>query len=267
MNVGLCTIVFRELLLKEVIQIARSIGVDGIEVLGQAPHVGVEASEKDVENISNEIFANGLRVSVYGSYIRFAYKGKEVDPQGAFRKALMIAKLLGTSIMRIWVGDKPSKDMNEGDWSLASAALSRACEAAAEFGITLAMEMHDGYFTDTAASTLRLIQEVNAPNLKANYQPSFRPDHDDIMEGFRAVKGFIANVHAQNFYGFAKTSGEPIERSLLSNGVVDYVDIVRELQEIGYPGFISMEFAKEPDKLGNIRKDAAYLLGMVHGKS
>ncbi|NPV81186.1 MAG: sugar phosphate isomerase/epimerase [Firmicutes bacterium] len=260
MKVGLCTIAFREFPLGDIIEIARSIGVDGIEIWGQAPHVGPNIGEKDLEAVRHMIVLAGLRVSVYGSYIRFAAQGRPINSEEDFRNSLMITKSLGAPIMRVWVGDKPSREMRDDDWDLAQKSLARACKEAKEYGITLAMEMHDGYFTDTAATTLKLIQDVCAPNLRANYQPSFRPDHDDIMEGFRMVKEFIANVHAQNFNRFATTPDDQIERSLLSEGAVNYKDMIRELRDVGYRGFISIEFIKEPDKFGNVRADAAYLI-------
>lgn len=259
MQIGLCTIAFRDLPLRDVIEIAKTADVDGIEIWGQAAHVGPDISPTDLEMVTHMIKRANLRVSAYGSYIRFADNGNEVNSESDFKKALTVTKALGTDIMRIWVGSKPSDDMNQQDWELATRSLAKACAEADKYGIYLAMEMHDSCFTDTETATLRLIDEVKANNLRVNYQPSFRLPPDRELKSLGAVGEFTINVHAQNRNRLASKPGERLELALLTEGVADYKAIVAELLSIDYSEFISIEFVKGPNRLGSLKQDIEYL--------
>lgn len=264
MKIGLCTIAFRDHSLKDVIEIAKTVAVDGIEIWGQPAHVGPDIDQTELEIVKHMIEQANLRVSAYGSYIRFAANDREVNSESDFKKALAITKALGTDIMRIWVGSKPSEAMNQQDWELATNSLTKACVEADKYGIYLAMEMHDSCFTDTETATLRLINEVKADNLKVNYQPSFRLAPDRELKSLQAVREFTINVHAQNRIRLASKPGEKLELARLAEGVADYRAIVEELQSIDYSKFISIEFVQGPDQLDALRQDIEYLRKCIH---
>jgi sugar phosphate isomerase/epimerase len=116
--------------------------------------------------------------------------------------------------------------------------------------------MHNNNLTDTAETTLQLIQDVGLPGLKTYYQPCFRRDADDFYECAELVGTYVANVHAQNAKSLADGR---FEACAIADGIVNYEKIVNILKSYDYDGYLEIEFVhvEHPDKVGSENKLAA----------
>jgi sugar phosphate isomerase/epimerase len=146
-------------------------------------------------------------------------------------------------------------------WARVVAEMAEACETAAKLDITLAVEMHSDTVTDTSKSTLALLRDVGAPNLKVNYQCSSGVPPEDPYRRLEAVLPHVANVHAQNYASVAANPETRPSRVALTDGTVDYRRLAAMLAKSGYGGYIEVEFAPDanPDKNAALRADYEFL--------
>lgn len=254
MKVGLCTIAFRDRGIEQAIDAAAQCGCDGIEVWGQTGHLPPSATPAGAKRVRDLARERGLEILAYGSYLRLLTD--EFDAQ--VHPVLTTARVLGTRVLRIWTGGPPSAEATDAMIDEAAEQLEGLCERAAEHGITVAFEKHDGELSDSADMILRLIRRAGIENLKTYYQPSWQPGGDDFYESLTKLLPYVVNVHAQNYLG-----GDLRHRTALSEGDVDYARVVGMLKESGYAGPIEVEFVEGPDPIAWARGDVAYLRSLV----
>jgi sugar phosphate isomerase/epimerase len=111
-------------------------------------------------------------------------------------------------------------------------------EYAASRGVTIAMEPHIGAIIETPARVLELLEMVNSPYLKVNFDIS----HFDIIgltieETVAALAPVSAHTHVKDQRG----RYPDFEFLIPGEGIFDYVTYLKAMQAHGYTGFISAE--------------------------
>ncbi|MFQ6039780.1 MAG: sugar phosphate isomerase/epimerase family protein [Candidatus Poribacteria bacterium] len=256
MKIGLCTIAFSELPLEEVLDIAEEYGFDGVEVWGKEPHTPSEYDEDYFRRIKEIADSKMLEIAAFGSYVNPLMD----DYEQRMETALRIAQTLGSKLIRVWSGGGPSKSVRPNDRRLITIRLKTMCQWAGINGITVATEMHNNNLTDTAETTLQLIEDVGLPGLKTYYQPCFQGDADDFYECAKLVGPYLANVHAQN----AKPLGDgSFEACAIADGVVNYEKIVEILKSYDYDGYLEVEFVHGENKLEALKNDRDFLAQLL----
>ncbi|HIE29621.1 TPA: sugar phosphate isomerase/epimerase [Candidatus Poribacteria bacterium] len=256
MKIGLCTIAFSELPLEDVLDIAGRYGFDGVEIWGKQPHTPSEYDEDYFRKIKEIADSKMLEIAAFGSYVNPLTD----DYEQQMETALQITQILGSKLIRVWSGGGPSKSVRANDRRLITIRLKTVCQWAGINSITVATEMHNNNLTDTAETTLQLIQDVGLPGLKTYYQPCFRKDADDFYECAKLVGPYVANVHAQNAKQLDNGS---FEACAIADGVVNYKKIVGILRSYDYDGYLEIEFVHGEDKLAALKNDRDFLAQLL----
>ena len=258
MKPGLATIALRRYDVFQAIDLAAQFGLAGVEIWGKPPHIPEEFDPEHIARVRDRVRANGLKVSMFGSYVRPGLPDFEQKAQDAIK----IAKLLGTRRIRVWAGCKEPHEADEDDWQNITRALCEFALRAEDEGLVLAMEMHGGTLCATPEGCMRVIEMCKSPNLKINFQVlDFRnPDVERIIS---MLGDYVVNVHAQN-YRPSRREPEKLELCLIQEGLVDYEKVLSLLAQHGFKGFVEIEFLKgehesEDAMLDSLRKDAQYL--------
>ena len=105
-------------------------------------------------------------------------------------------------------------------------------------GVTIAMEPHIGAIIDTPDKVLELLEIVNSPYLKVNFDIS----HFDIVgipteETVSALAAVSAHTHVKDQRGIHPD----FEFLIPGEGTFDYVHYLKLMQAEGYDGFITAE--------------------------
>ncbi|MFW6217682.1 MAG: sugar phosphate isomerase/epimerase family protein [Verrucomicrobiota bacterium] len=249
MKSGLCSISFRKHSVDEVIELAKSAGIEGIEWGGD-----VHVPPGDLElarRVREKTEAAGLEVCSYGSYYKCT---DETEP---FADVLDSARELGAPVIRLWAGAKGSAEATEDDRRDIAERLRRAVLSAAESNITVALEYHGGTLTDTQESAHRLLQEVGLPDLKLYWQPRTGGEFKDDIPELEAALPVLAHVHC-----FHWGPGGWKDRRPLLEGTDDwktYLEIIRQAED---ERFIILEFIKD-DSPEQLREDARVLRALL----
>ena len=258
MKPGLATIALRRYDVFHAIDLAAQAGFVGVEIWGRPPHTPEEFDEEHTLRIRDRVRANGLKVSMFGSYVRPVLPDFEQKSEDAIR----ISKILCARKIRVWAGNKEPHEADEELWEQVSRSLHEFALRAEDEGITLAVEMHGGTLCATAEGCLRLIELCGSPNLKLNYQV-FDPRNPDLERVIGMVGAYVVNVHAQN-HRPSRREPDKLELCLIREGLVDYDKALSLLAGHGFKGFVEAEFLKgendtEEAMLDSLRKDAEYL--------
>jgi len=132
--------------------------------------------------------------------------------------------------------------------ALAVERLSALAAYGAERGVTIAIEPHVGCALDTPEKSLRLLEQIDSPHFKINFDIS----HFDVL-GIPTAESVAALVpHSVHTHVKDQRGRYPHHEFLIpGEGPFDYVDYMREMDRIGYDGYItgevSMMVHKRPD--------------------
>ncbi|CAM5403532.1 sugar phosphate isomerase [Streptomyces spiroverticillatus] len=192
-RLGLCSVTFRRLPAAEV---ARYAGSAGLEVIEWGADVHAPPGEPDTLRAVREATDRyGLTCCSYGSYFR-ATAGEPAE----FPAVARAAALLGAPRIRVWAGRTGSAAAPPDERRTTVARLREASRIAADHGLELATEFHGGTLTDTVASTVRLLDEVDADNVRTYWQPPLDVPDEEALAGLTELGDRVAAVHVFSWW-------------------------------------------------------------------
>ena len=257
MKTALCTIAFKELSIEAVLDLASEAGFDGVEPWGRPPHIPHPYDAERMAKIAESVRVRGLVVSQYGSYANPLSSEFAQEMEDALRAAAD----LETDTIRVWAGRTGSEDASDEDWVSAIDGFQVFADRAAEASVRLVLEMHNGYLSDSAEGSLRLVAGVDRENFRLNYQPNYAHEADRVMAEAERAAPYVAAVHAQNYLNPGSN-----ERSLVSGGFVDYPTVLGLLSRAGFDGFLEVEFVRKEAPNEALKADADYLRSLCRSE-
>jgi 3-dehydroshikimate dehydratase len=143
-HTGLVSVTFRSLSPQEIVALVAKAGLRGIEWGGDihVPHGNVQRA-KEVYHITSDA---GLEIAAYGSYYRVGCEEKEGI---LFERVLDTAIALKAPVIRVWAGDRGSREADEEWWAKVIDETYRIGALTKESGITISFEYHGNTLTDT----------------------------------------------------------------------------------------------------------------------
>jgi sugar phosphate isomerase/epimerase len=159
--------------------------------------------ESELKEAQALVKNNGLRVTALSPGIfklPLSQTTKlEEELATTFPKTLDLAREFGASLV-IAFGFQKEQNEKPEMFSQVVDFMSRAAEKAGKEGIRIIIENEPGFWCDSGANTAKLIQAVNSPYLRANWDPcnGYGTAERPFPEGYEAVKQYIANVHVKD---------------------------------------------------------------------
>jgi sugar phosphate isomerase/epimerase len=244
---GLVSITFRKLSVPDIIELARTAGIAGIEWGGDV-HVppGDMAQAREVKRQTVEA---GLTVSAYGSYYRLLPPAQESHP---FEAVLATAVGLGAPVIRVWAGNQPSQAADAAERARIAAESRRIADLAAAQGIAIAYEYHGNTLTDSLDSALALLRAVDHPNVRAFWQPPNGMDPAESRAGLDALAPWVTNIHCFHWWPTSR------DRHALADGEANWRLYFEKIAALPGDRFVSVEFVKD-DAPEQFLADAATL--------
>lgn len=260
MRVCLCTISYREKLLEVALSAAARLGFEAVELWGREPHVSEVYDESRIKTVRHMAEEKSLKLPVLGSYLYFG-KTSHREDSVALADTLHTAHGLRTPIVRVWASDVPSAVATAEVWEKTVVEAREACQRAAKMNVTFAVEMHDNTLADTGATARRLVETVDRPNFRLNFQVG-NYEHEDQIERLETVLPYVVHMHCQNFVKAAVEGG--YQRVQVADGMVNYEPLMERLKQADYQGHVAIEFAAEEGekKENSLKKDLEYLASL-----
>jgi hydroxypyruvate isomerase len=169
----------------------------------------------------------------------------------AFRTNIPRAAKAGVPNVITFSGNRAGMSDDEGARNTI-AGLNRVKKIGEDHGVTICLELlnskhdHHDYMCDRTAWGVRVVQEVNSPNVKLLYDIY----HMQIMEG-----DLIATIHPNiQWIGHFHTGGVPGRHELDGMQEVQWDGVMRAIADTGFRGYVAHEFVPTGDPLESLRK-------------
>lgn len=251
------TFLFSDLPFLDRFDAAAAAGFHGVECM--APY------EASPEAIRQRLDSNGLELVLFNFGIgdwAGGDRGLAADPSRAdeFRASLTqahaYARATGCKKLHIMPGKIPA-GANRAAWSSAFIGNARlAADALADDGIDVMFEPINtkvdipGYFYDNTATALELMDAVDRPNVKLQYDVY----HMQIMEGdlARTIKRLLPRI------GHIQIADNP-GRNEPGTGEINYPWLLSRLEALGYTGWVGCEYRPVGDTVAGLGWAEPYL--------
>jgi len=168
----------------------------------------------------------------------------------ALRTNIPLAAKAGIPNVITFSGNRKGMPDDEGARNTI-AGLNRVKKIAEDNGVVICLELlnskvnHPDYMCDHIAWGVRVVEEVNSPNVKLLYDIY----HMQIMEGdlIATIKKNIAWI------GHFHTGGVPGRHELDETQEVQWDGVMRAIVETGYKGYVAHEFLPVRDPMSSLR--------------
>jgi 3-dehydroshikimate dehydratase len=216
---GLVSITFRALPPQEIIRVVSEAGLQSIEWGGDI-HVP-PGDIRRARQVGAATRDAGLMVAAYGSYFRLGNRDASAP---RFEDVLASAKALGAPTIRVWAGKKGSADSSPEERRAVIDDALRVADIAGRRGIAISLEYHGGTLTDSRASVLSLMDELDHPNIDFLWQPTNGESVEACAMRLLDVLPRLRNVHVFHWW---PTDRERHPLSLGEAAWRTYIEVVR----------------------------------------
>lgn len=247
-----------------VMEKAWQLDLDGVEIL----HVQMESEQRDyINGLKSLALDLGLDIYCLATHQNFVIPSEEnrMKEIEHTKHCLEIAYRLGAAAIRLnsgrWKtiesfdelmankGKEPPipgyTENNALDWVIES--INKCLPLAEDLGIIMALENHWG-LTATPELTLKIIKSVNSKWLRVLMDTgNFL---EDTYNALRKIAPYTVLVHVKTYYG----GGVWYELD------IDYSRIFQILRDVGYKGYLSIEFEGKEDPTTGVEKTKQMLL-------
>jgi hydroxypyruvate isomerase len=170
-----------------------------------------------------------------------------------FRENIPRAEKAGVPNVITFSGNRGGMSDEEGARNTIT-GLNRVKKIAEDHGVTICLELlnskvnHPDYMCDHTAWGVRVVREVNSPNVKLLYDIY----HMQIMEGdlINTIRGNL------QWIGHFHTGGVPGRHELDDTQEVQWDGVMRAIADAGFRGYVAHEFLPTADPLLSLRKAA-----------
>jgi len=168
----------------------------------------------------------------------------------AFRTNIPLAAKAGVPNVITFSGNRAGMSDEDGARNTI-AGLNRLKKIGEDNGVTICLELlnskrdHHDYMCDHTAWGVRVVQEVNSPNVKLLYDIY----HMQIMEG-DLIDTIRKNIQ---WIGHFHTGGVPGRHELDGTQEVQWDGVMRAIAETGFRGYVAHEFIPTSDPFTSLR--------------
>jgi sugar phosphate isomerase/epimerase len=164
------------------------------------------------------------------------------------------------------VSQGASRTASEQDFVTTAQQLRQAGLVAADLGVKIAIEVHQGSIADNSTATLHLLDLVGLENVGANpdlgniywhyEQPEESAEAAIVALAPRAVYWHCKNLRKQHIPELHRSF---FTRVPLPDGDLDYRFAIAAMRDLGYDGYLAIEGAREGDQLSQDRRGVEYV--------
>ena len=157
------------------------------------PHLTAETA---VPSIKAALEANRLTPVVLSSYVNLNPAAtSDADLEPLFTQIADRIAFYGFKKLRLFPGPK----MDPSDKAGIEVFKNRVKLLATRIPQTeVLLETHDGSLADDSSVIVRIVQELNLPNVALLFQPTFFQKREPILDQFTLQKPYIRHIHLQN---------------------------------------------------------------------
>jgi sugar phosphate isomerase/epimerase len=229
-----------DLTLREVLELARSLGYDGIEPRVDADHRhGVEvaadaATRRAAKALAEDLGVAYACVATSCQYAEPASRSGYVDDT---RRAIDLAGDIGAPCVRVFGGTLPASITRAEAIAGVAEALCGVTDQAQSRGVRVCVETHDSWCNP--AHIAEVMRRVDHPAIAVNWDimHPVRTGYANVDQSFEMLRPWIGHTHVHD-----GSLGDDFELLPLGEGAIDHRRAVELLAGTGYDGYLSGEW-------------------------
>jgi len=225
--------------LSEAIVRTADLGFPAMELACTTPHFDLKTACKEPQRIAEEVQKAGLTISALSLFNTFTDPRALEEEVDATKTYIRLAPLFKTKVLKLTPGPPGSAAASEKHWQCFADALNRLIPVAREVGVQLAFETHMRQLTDTLSSAQRVLEMTPADvvGLTVDFlNLAFAGERMTDVVSMLADRMY--HTHIKN--GYIDSQGNWHFKAL-DEGLVDYLEVLRQLRKVGYAGYLSIE--------------------------
>ena len=171
----------------------------------------------------------------------------------AFRTNIPLAAKAGVPNVITFSGNRAGMSDDEGARNTVT-GLNRVKKIAEDHGLTICLELlnskrdHHDYMADHTAWGVRVVEQVNSPNVKLLYDIyHMQIMEGDLIETIRQNLAWIGHFH---------TGGVPGRHELNETQEVYWPAVMRAIADANFKGYVAHEFLPTADPMTSLRQAA-----------
>ncbi len=264
------------------LKLVKSYGFDGVEL--PTPGQG-EIDSGKTRDFAQELKDAGLPPACVRAGGPIAHHTAGPEARGRLERAIKVAAELGASVVNTTfvtpateangkgaerrgevVSQGSSRLANEADFVATATYLKAAGQMAADLGIDISVEVHQGSIADNSKTTLYLLDMVGLDNVGANPDLGNIYWHYDVPE--ESCDAAIVALAPRSKYWHCKNlrrvnipelSLSRFIRVRLDEGDIDYRFAIAAMVDAGYDGYLAIEGVDTGDQLTHDARSATYV--------
>jgi len=233
-----------DITLEDAIRLTREAGMSAIELQDYGsgffgydfPKVPPRKLLREIKDVADSYKVKVPTISVMAGSLLAPNTSIQVD---YIRRWLDLASDIGVKVVKINVGVKPAEIDKDAAFERVRGCLKTLIRDAEEYGIPLAPELWPpSYPTSDPVAMLTLLQNIDSPYFRFT-SDNFMLPADWALTAYRLMAPYTVNAHVST----ARKSdlrGPSRER-------YRFKDIVRILKEVGYDGYLMIEW-RDPNR-------------------
>lgn len=233
------------------VDLFKAIGYDGVEV--RVCNNGQIDSETITDDEARKIYGyareRNMEFACLTSYYQnFTGLEERVGVIANLKRVVELADVMHCPLIRVYGGMEPYSQNGvwfADNWTRSVEGIREVAAYAARFGVRLCIETHVGSLTMTVRDTARIIEDVNMANvgMLLDYAWVELAGVESGAEAIRKAARHIFHVHIKDW---KLEQRFPIQKhaTLMGEGTVRWPEVLTELKNIGYTGYITDEYEK-----------------------
>jgi sugar phosphate isomerase/epimerase len=259
---GYSTNAFKKFSLSEAIEKIAGIGFNGVEIMGDRPHLyPPDFGETQIKKLNEVVQKNNLIVTNLNSFTLFAvgdtYLPSWIEPDKARREirirhtldSLRIAKSIGCRNISIPPGGPLNGCPRQEAMQLFYQGLERVAPLAEELGVLMLVEPEPDLMIETSAQFIEFIKDVRSKAIGLNFDIGhFFCVGEDPKRAFEALFQWVGHVHLEDI-----APNREHNHLIAGRGAIEFKEIFAAMARLGYAGHISLElytYQDTPEEAG-----------------
>ena len=260
-----------ELTIEGVIETIASLGADHVEIVPLGYNLVTQPEL--IDTIKTTASKVGLELSNYAIQANFSDLDDvafEAELSRVKQEVDVCAKL-GITKMRHDIGFSQDVSLEhfEQEFERFVSAAKQISNYAEQYGITTSIENH-GFYVQHSERVKRIVHAVNRPNFKMTVDiGNFLCVGENPVVAVKQSIAVASMVHVKDFYirdnvlitdgWFQATSGHWLRGSILGQGDIEMLNVLKIVKDSGYDEYISLEFEGVENCINGTRLGLAYL--------
>jgi sugar phosphate isomerase/epimerase len=254
---------------------AQAQGLDGVEII-DAWIDFYDMDHAELAKMKEEFVRRGLEIpAMCPTRVTLSEPELALANSARVERAIEVAEVLECPIINVslsqTVAPYSSLDAEEHHHECMAQWLSKLADRAADVGIALSLELHEGTLVDVSDTLVKVLQMIDRPNVGANpdlgnWLAGFTVPQETWEEAITNLKPYTNYWHVKNFsrvYFRDLKVSRTIEVPLLW-GDIDHRQVMRRmLAEPAYDGYIAIEVERSGDPFALMEPSIPYLKQIV----